>query len=357
MVNNMLGIGAARNRIKDIITDRIYQYYPELSRENLYVKDGIVLKRQHKSIIYQFDVYNNGLAIKHLIVKKRILHQAYNNNVELDTNKEFHNLRLLYELLKRNFNIPRALDAIPQEGILITEKVKGRDLYSYLRETAFLPLKSKKEFLEKACFEFGRWLKEFHNMTSNGGKRAIDAEEYIVRAKSIKNKLISYGISEDLLNLLIEKMRAIKHEVVKNSYPVASKHGDFQPRNIIWYKNAITVLDMSSSNKDVIFNDICHFLAHLYLFNLKHPIFSLSNGLLDRLGGKFLEGYFEKDETEHSVIDFIMCFKLISLFEFTYRRNSSFLKRMRIVSFYKKRIRQFVESSNKGELKQCSEIS
>ena len=348
MVTSTYEINRTKNQIREYLQGRVYSYYPKFRPSSLHVNNARVLKKQHKSIIYQFDVANKGTIFKSLVVKKRVFNPSYNNQVVENTEKEFNNLQSLYKISNKIFSIPRPVDSIAKEGILITEKVEGKDLYSYLREAAQLPLLSRKGFLERICFEFGCWLKKFHTLTNGTGK-AIDIEKYIEKAESLKNKLKSYGVSEELPDSLIEKMQKLKNEIRGREYPIASKHGDFQPRNIIWDKNAITVLDISSSNKDIIYNDICHFLAHLYFFNIKYPISLLDNGFLKKLEHKFLEGYFEQQVIDVPAIDFFMSLKLLSLFEFTYRRNYTFiLRKMRIIYFYSKRIKEFTGSIYRG---------
>ena len=68
----------------------------------------------------------------------------------------------------------------------------------------------------------------------------------------------------------------------------------------------------------------------------------INSKYLNKLGDKFLEGYFEQEVFDKSAIDFVMSLKLLTLFEFTYRRNHSLLRRTRIASFYNKKIREFI---------------
>ncbi len=123
--------------LKKLVEERFYSYYPEFSSENIHVK-GRLLKRCHQSLVYRFDVHNTKGVLKSLIVKKRIYNKSYNNHIIENTKKEFAILTRLNSLSKANVLAPRALDAMPDEALLVTEEVKGETIYSYLSRTSYL---------------------------------------------------------------------------------------------------------------------------------------------------------------------------------------------------------------------------
>lgn len=339
MVNKLFKKNCIKNRLKKLIEDRIFIYYPDLASIDIHIRDNFPVKKCLTSIIYQFDIYNHREILKSLVVKKRIFIPTYNNDIAKETKEEFENLRFLNNLPERNFSIPFVLDVIPEEGVLITEKVEGKTFFYYLQKFSHLPLtKSNKFFLEKMFTKVGGWLKEFHQAGLTGQNNKIDTQEYLRQAQFIVDKFHTWGLSNDLGQMLVNKMTSIEKEVSRYTFPVTFKHDDFQPMNIIYDKEQIIVVDISYNAKDINIKDVCNFITGVKAFNIK-SIYSLWNRrFLNGLIVDFLKAYFKNEPIPYAAIQFLNSKELLWSLEGAYKRNSSFMRRNKVLSFYKKKI-------------------
>ena len=326
-----------RIQLRDLIRSRISIYYPELSLHGVKIKVRLP-RKLHTSVIYQVDIHYNGKLMKSLIVKKRIFNPFYKNDVKEDTRKEFENLKFLNNLSDRKFRIPRVLDALPEEGLLITEKVEGRSLYFYLNKFSYLPLtKAKRDFLEKIFRNVGMWLKEFHKMTYTGKDMKIDTISYIHKAETILSNFSPHILSKKLCEEILNRMKTLERDVLKYTFPVALKHGDFQPRNIIHNQDEVIVMDMESRKEDIIIKDVCNFITGITTFEIRYPS-PWNKGLLNEFVDYFLETYFESNSILYSAIEFMKLLGLVESFESTYKRNELFLRKKMVAFLYEKKI-------------------
>lgn len=341
MVKKMIVVNNITDRLNQIITERIYTYYPELTKVDIEIRKKSKIKKLHKSMIYQFNICNNGNILKTLVVKKRIFNPAYNNDIVKSTKTEFENLRLMNSSTNGKFSFPKVLDMLPEEGILISEKVEGETLSSYLRSSSYLPMtKFKKIFLQNLFIKIGLWLREFHRENSTGQRDKVDTQDYIRKAEGIVDKFPSFGISEDLGNAIINRMKTLKGDVLNYTFPLASKHGDFQPMNIIYHKDKLTILDISSQRKDITIKDVCSFIVGVSTFDIKSFYSFLDKESLNSLIVDFLNTYFEREPIPYQVIEFLKYVGMLQSFAFAYKRNPSFIRRRCVVSFYKKKLKE-----------------
>jgi tRNA A-37 threonylcarbamoyl transferase component Bud32 len=330
--------------LRTLIEDRFYSYYPEFSSEYIHVK-GSRLKKCHQSIIYQFDVHNTKELLKTLIVKKRVHNKYYNNHVIENTEKEFDILKHLGNMKDIAISAPRAVDAIFEEGILITEKIEGESLYSYLRRTSYLPITaSRKEFLKSLFTKTGEWLRDFHNATFEGKKGSIDTAEFIKKAKQIVSKFPSMDLPLHLGEALISKMKQAEKDVSQYTCPIILKHGDFQPINIIFKNENISVVDIGARHKDLAIKDISNFITGLITARIKMQISFYTINTLDELAEEFLRAYYQDKPIPRQTIEFVKALGILEQLDNTYKRNeTSFIKSKIITAFYNEEIRKLAK--------------
>jgi len=337
-----------KNRFIELIKNRIHLYYPELGAQDIQIRNSYPAKKFHKSMIYRFDVYKNDKFYKGLILKKRIFNPAYNNDILRDTKEEFDNLKSLNEIARSRFLVPRVLDMLPEEGILISEKVAGKSLHSYLREYSYLPLtKEKSKFLEKLFIGIGEWLREFHKATSTGQQEKLDTREYIKKARELLGELPYWGFSAGLDKDVIKRMEALESEVLNYTFPLTSKHGDFQAKNIIYDSNKIIVLDISSSRKDITIKDVASLISGSDTFHLKSLYSFLSKDFFTILKADFLKAYFQNKAVPYAAIEFLQYAQLLQSLRIAYRRNNNPIRRIWILTYYNKKIRELLSRGEK----------
>ena len=333
--------------LKTLIENRFYKYYPELASEKIHVK-GDLLRKGHQSNIYQFDVHNTRTVLKSLIVKQRVYNKFYNNHIIENTQKEFDVLKYLNSVPNAKIPAPRALDALPEEGLLITEKVKGKSLYSYLRKNSYLPLtNNRKESLKYIFRKTGEWLRNFHEVNSNGKTGKINTQEFIQKADEIIEKFPSMGLSVDLGNKLITKMEDMEDVVSEYQFPISLKHGDFQPLNIIFNNGKIIVLDISAKGEDITIKDVCNLITGTHIAKLKFLCSFYKTSHINELLDTFLENYYEYKAIPYPVIDFVKTLGFLEQLESIYERNQNPIKRKLITYFYAKEMKKIANGTIK----------
>lgn len=344
MVKSLLENKRAINRVENLIEKKIYSYYPELASSGIRVKHNRFIKRLITSDIYQFDIYSNNAVFKTIFVKKRKFGQLYNNDIIKDTIAEFENLSFFSSLPDRKFSTPRVLDVISQEGILVTEKIEGKSLYSFLKKFSYLPLAKVKELiLRDICIKTGEWLREFHKAGLTGECGKIDTKNYIEKAKLIVNNFPHYGLTKILGNSLIEKIKNLEGSALDYTFPVSFKHGDFQPMNIFYSGDKVSVIDIDLRNKDITIKDVTNFVTGLYTFNVNCLASSLNSHILNGLIDDFLNSYFDGKSVPYRAIEFVKILGILESLERTYKRNESFLKRKIISTFYNSKLKKILE--------------
>mgnify|MGYP005651051029 CR=1 FL=1 len=296
---------STKEDLKLLLRERINRYYPELNSYRVTIK-GHFLKKQHTSYIYQFDIYNSKGIFKSVVVKKRIFNNVYNNNIVEDTKREYSALQHLKTIPNLNISFPKILDAIPEQGLLITEKFRGKTLFSYLNKASyFLTSNTNKIFLKKLCFNTGEWLREFHRATSIGEMRKINVHGYINKAEVLVHKLSPLGLKVSLGEGLIDKMRSLGREIIGQEFPLALKHSDMQPMNVICSNGRIVVLDIGATKVDIIIKDVCNFVVGMNTVFIKSICSFWNKVLLDQLINEFLCGYFNDGDIPSGAVEFV----------------------------------------------------
>ncbi|UCC95044.1 MAG: hypothetical protein JSW40_09610 [Candidatus Omnitrophota bacterium] len=344
MVVRVLREVKAINDLRKMIHSNLSTYYPELSGRHLTIRHYPFSKKCHTSIIYEFAICHKKDILKNIVVKQRIPNSFYNHDVVEDTRKEFDNLRLLNALSERRFSIPRVLDAVPKAGILITEKVCGKPFAACLKASSHLPLsKSKKVFLEKLFFRIGEWLREFHRAGFGGYYAVIEVDKFMRKAEEIVDKFPSWGLPCSLGKKLLGRMRGNENKAASCTFPVSSKHGDFQPLNILYNASTITVLDVGFKKNQITIKDVCNFITGVTTFDLKSFYSLWDIATVHHFNRCFLHGYFDHKSIPYAAVEVVCILGLLEALSRDYKRNTSFIKRKRIISFYKRKIQTYIQ--------------
>ncbi|MCK4462951.1 MAG: hypothetical protein KAU58_01435 [Candidatus Omnitrophica bacterium] len=333
-INNMLDLAA-------IIQDKFYTYYPEFAEEHIDVK-GTLLRKWHRSDIYRFDVHNTKDILKSLIVKQRIHNKFYNNHIVENTQHEYTILKELNNTPNFSVSVPKVLDSIPEKALLITEKVEGESLYSYLKRISYLPItESRKAHIKQMFAKIGKWLREFHDISFEGKKEKINTQEFIKKAEEIVEKFPSIGIPIDQGKALIDKMKSLEKETASYTFPVVLKHGDFQPMNIIFQGDNLIVLDISAKTKDIAIKDVCNFITGSSTFDVKLLYSFCSKEIMDDSTNVFITAYFTGEKTPNVAVEFVKILGILESLNSVYSRNTSNFKRRIITHYYINKIKRF----------------
>lgn len=342
MVNLIKSRG--EKELRELVKDKLLSYYAGTSDDNIDIEGAYGLQAHHCSSVYFFDIYKDRKKFKTLVVKVRKFNPSYHNNIEKDTLIEYGRLKFLAGLPNVNLAIPLCIGVFPEKGILITEKIEGDTLYRYLRQYSLMPLTPKRrKLLEDICFRSGMWLKTFHQVDYSK-ENEINFHRDMDEIRSIVAKFADWGIQPNAGKLILEKMETMAKATIGYKVPFAIKHGDFQPKNIIFYNKNVTALDLSSDAYAPVLKDISQFLSHLYIFNLKNLFSSFDQDVIDSISNKFLSGYYQ-GKFEQAPIAMFTLRKLMILIKFTFKRNTGYIKKYWLSRFFEKRIRDMLKGS------------
>ncbi len=328
--------------LKTMIESRLNHYYPDLASGHVRV-EGAFLKKHHKSMIYQFSIYNTDSILKRLIVKKRIYNPHYHNDVEGDTAHEFSVLSSLWHNSVLAGSVSRPLDAMPEKGLLITEKLEGETLYNYLKKISFLPLtKQRADILRNLFCATGKWLRAFHDAGFKGKYEMIETKEILLKAEAIIEKFAYFNIDVELGRKIREKMAMLEKGAAAYRSPISMKHGDFQPHNIMCSGDNVSVLDILARREDQTIKDVCNFITGLTATQLKLPSLSFKNRYLNQMINEYLKAYYGEREIPFTAIRFVRILGILEQMDDIYKRNHNFLRRKVITHFYNNEIKRIV---------------
>jgi hypothetical protein len=233
------------SRIKDIIARNLYQYYPELAGsriKKIRVRDvsnrGIIGRIIGRIIVEQgrFECraeLQGGFAREFFVKKHELAAIEYHRLKELW--KYFHN--------SSEYAIPRVLDYIEEESMIISEKSRGKNFATYLFMS--IPVSKaiirKQQEIEERIKQAAKWLGFFQQRTFKGENEPLDC----LRINRLTKELpcLKQNEKNQILNIL------------KNasflSAPRTACHGLFAPRNMLLTEKGIMVTDWKHNSARV----------------------------------------------------------------------------------------------------------
>ena len=226
----------------------------------------------------------------------------------LGAETEYEALSLLWpEFEKRDdrLNVPKPLAIIPDHAAVITEKCSGRRLDALLR---FNNLRRSTD-LHKTFNAAGRWLKQFHSVTSHEGLRqpVLDRlqTEFVADLGACRSRGFSHGLLDSVEGYFFRNKDCLNAD----QGGLVSQHCDFGPHNIFVDGNEITVIDFEGMQEGFIYDDLAYFLCLLDLM----PVHHLSQRQKKDLTRCFLDGYGAADSWNAEVLEFYKVPTLVKL--------------------------------------------
>jgi aminoglycoside phosphotransferase (APT) family kinase protein len=193
----------------------------------------------------------------------------------------------------------RALDVLPEDGVVIMEFVRGRTLRHALLADSRLRSPVARRRARSAPLSAwrtaGRWLRRFHDLAEFAERPASQATR-----DEVASLYLQYGryLGGRLGDPTVEKMAGAASEVaaavLPDRLPLVVGHGDFAPRNVLLVdKGPLAVLDPMPRWRVPPFEDIARFTVGMRL--VAPQIYSLGGAFsrsdLDRREAYFLTGY------------------------------------------------------------------
>jgi hypothetical protein len=139
---------------------------------------------------------------------------------------------------------------------------------------------------------------------------------------------------------LVKKMKQLEEDISTYTFPIALKHGDFQPINIIFNTDNITVLDISARSEDITIKDVCNLITGITVSKMKLLFAFHRANLLDEMIEEFLKAYYNGATIPYPAINFVQILGLLEQLDNIYTRNQNAVKRRLITYFYTKELKK-----------------
>jgi aminoglycoside phosphotransferase (APT) family kinase protein len=171
---------------------------------------------------------------------------------------------------------------------VVTEKVDGTELHTLLNRPLQSLLGFNRKKTEKWCYEAGRWLRKFQELTARPEKEKFDTDRFRGEVEGSIRSCEALGFSSLSARRVLSWVQSELDRVGEPMLDVLGQHPDFHPQNILVTPQGITVLDFTSFKYGNRYHDTAYFLTFLDS-RAKHPFFSKAR--IDCLRQSFFRGY------------------------------------------------------------------
>jgi tRNA A-37 threonylcarbamoyl transferase component Bud32 len=278
----------------EIIIDRVRNncssYFPKefLPNDRIHINilDRINKRNANYSFFYKLELVNT--KSKKNIWVSLIIHPEELQSKLCETRKQdYVNIGMCWNLFKDNssFSLSRALDVIPEMGVLITEHCPGVCLTKYL--------KKKNVNINNIYYRVGKWLSILHNPVDKVETNFLDCFLQILRKSTLSN------IHKERLRLIAKDLfiQLQKERMVLT-------HNDFASRNIIVSDEKIYGIDFLDVGSGFIYNDLGFLLCEIMLMRTCYSQRKISD-----IKDSFLLGYAKP--INHKLLNLFTVFYMI----------------------------------------------
>lgn len=335
-------VSIKRNGSLKKILERIPRYFPDLPG-TYYVKKAQSPKTRKCSKIYEWTIMGEHKIIEEILIKQAVPNALYHTDTASDVRQEYETLAFLNKKSAHSFRVPRALDYFPEDNLLVMEKVKGESLKKIIDQSPFKKDGRDLESIFKRC---GQWLRHFHEATATGTETQIDTAKFIEKVRTTISMCKKFALNTYLLNRVDEGMCRLTDKMTHLTLPVAMKHGDYQPRNILVDGRTIIALDISANKNDVVIKDVCNFLIGFRILGIQSVLPLFAPQRASQLEEAFLQGYYAEDSCPLAAIRFFYLLGLLESFEKVCSRRGWILRYLRICPFYTRLIKEALDKYN-----------
>lgn len=242
------------------------------------------LSAKHSDLLeYRFQSRD---VLKSIIVKI----QFPGPGAERATFCEYSNLKRLREILSPALaeTIPEPLWAIPERGLLVTNKVHGEPLTGILKRRANLlagPFRSTN--LHQSAQRVGTWLRSFQDSTRSEAV-AYSRTRYLTDLECGMEKLENKGFTAEFVGEMLQCVSQYSKALDGKIVAAAARHGDFIPQNILLEREEVSVVDFEGlSEQEPVYEDLGMFLGYVLVLEGRMPY---SRRALNAVRAGFLAG-------------------------------------------------------------------
>jgi len=248
---------------------------------------------------------------------ERIAAKVYRNtksgtqHARTQAQTEFKNLKLIYERFSENNlpGVPRPLGDFSMLAAVVSEKIHGLPLQSMMMKAALLPGYDDNTSLREAAGSAGRWLRNFHNLTT-GAVQMFDPQQLLSEVESLCLNCRGEGLDDAAIQMILTGARNSLAKV-KKSIPSSAVLNDFTPLNIIVTEKGVGVCDYGKmSGHGISFNDAATFLACVEALE-KYPF--CNRNITARVQESFIEAY-GVSSAEQAILRVLKMRTLLSMF-------------------------------------------
>jgi hypothetical protein len=225
--------------------------------------------------------------LKSIIVKR----QFPGPGAERATLCEYSNLKKLREVLNTALaeTIPEPLLALPERGILVTNKVRGEPLTGILKRHANLlagPFRFRQ--VHESAQRVGAWLRSFQDSTRSE-PIAYRRNRYLAELENRMEKLQNKGFTVDFVREILQRVSLYSKAFDGKMVATAARHGDFIPQNILVECERVSVVDFEGlKEQEPVYEDLGMFLGYVLVLEGRMPY---SRRALNAVREGFLAGF------------------------------------------------------------------
>ena len=289
---NELGSSVKLTRTRELLQQRVRDYYPELAGE-VVVSEAFPLRERSTYPIFLLELQGRT-AIRKIVIKFAPVFSENNEGLT-----EYRNMVSLNQRGPANdpeLGLVRALDFFPETNALITEFVEGRRFsHSLLPGCSLGAGTESRHAVQEHSRAAGRWLAMFHGAglgADSGSVGTLADSSLLATCSELVAQARRLGVLWRTLDEVSRFLDWLGPHLGRLPGPQAPVHGDYAPQNMVIGDGRLFVFDLQRSFAEVAYHDIAYFLVTLETLNPfpKHPLFVRARAR--QLGGDFLLGYF-----------------------------------------------------------------
>ena len=198
-----------------------------------------------------------------------------------------------------NHSVVKVLGYFPEYLTIVTEEVKGENLFLLLKKRSHL-LASREEFgkLSKYCYNCGEWLSIFQSLTKTNRKKKLSEFRLLEKTVEDLERLGALGLNlknqDQTLRYMEERLKKLGDVIIE----ISGQHGDFIPFNALVKLNKTAFLDFPYFTEGSVYHDLARFCTVLVTMS-KNPIYRLKD--MDELMTSFLDGFQQNSKLVHDI--------------------------------------------------------
>jgi len=264
-------------------------YFPELGKEvDLRV---IGARRRPYSAIFHIAISDGRQPKRQLVIK-----------VFPFAADQFRGLEAVWPHFadQANWKIPRPLDCFDTGPALVMEAVPGVPLDRRWPQVVWLGRRLREA--EADCRRAGQWLRFYHDV---GGREEVEVFDIRDKWNGVEESLQglrALGFSPGVCSSLLDGLRPLVERLKGRPWVISHVHGGFLVDNVLIHDGAVTSLDFSGNDRNLIEHDIASFLNSLSGLRLTRRV---PWSAVRRLEDAFLEGYFGRRRHDEATITFL----------------------------------------------------